>query len=147
MTARRAQASSVAAWPGRVKVEWRYDPASDFEFPDGAQGFSVFLRNASDVPVYEVIIPVSLRATSGARHWVRKFDAQRLAVLEPEIDRREVEVSVDPSWRRSDMGVPPSENVDFEVEVEVVFRDASGVRWRRDRLGGLHEISDDLEVV
>lgn len=119
----RMQAERVAAWYGTKRRGPLPSPA-------------FYLRNASDVPVYAVIVYL-LEPKTG---WEQKvLDKQDMRVLPPTSDPVVVGVRIPSDFPRS--------RYEEVFEVGIYFRDASGKFWHRDTEGVLHSISaEDYEA-
>ncbi|BCK57177.1 sugar ABC transporter substrate-binding protein [Nocardia wallacei] len=111
---RRSQAARISAWWG--------------ENADGEPG--VFVRNASEAPVYQLyatILPVD-GTGEGAK-----------------IQHMVVPPAPDPIFLRISAG--PAERRRAVRRVMVTFTDASGVRWQRNQYGRLQELQPHVTVV
>lgn len=142
---RRSQAALIAAWPAPLRFTWDYDETTQTTFPTAIEGVFALLRNASHVPVTDVLIKFSLVLRNervegdpgvGIGH-------QRLPLLAPGADPVEVELE-DISETEPMMLPSPSEAARTEVLVSIEFRDAAGTRWHRGFDGRLSEITPDI---
>jgi hypothetical protein len=117
---RRAQARLISAWPA--------DNDHDGDRPRDT--VTVVLQNASHEPVY------SLRAAVG-KAWAGEeigYRNLRFDYIMPPKSKQEKVISVD--WLR-----PPSGS-QISPPVELIFSDAGGIFWHRDRYGVLTEIRE-----
>jgi hypothetical protein len=100
------------------------------------QGWAAFIKNASDLPIYDVDIDfyyVTSHSSVGNIPGRRGGLAETIAVLPPQ-DGMQVPA------HSSILGlVDPDQQKNHMVAVE--FRDAAGNRWRRDIHGKLAELS------
>jgi hypothetical protein len=118
---RRAQARQVSAWCARVRPE--------------ANEVTVTVQNSSDEPVY------GMRVAVGAKWSREKVDFAEVADLQyvtpPKYQKdHTVRLELSPLPGGGDEDSPP---------VELVFNDASGGRfWRRDRYGGLTQLTERI---
>lgn len=114
---RRAQAALVSAW-------WEGQARSP----------GVYIRNASEVPVYQGHLTVVSRRDAGV---ASKLDIPVLPPMsEPEFRKVPKEFA---------QAVPQRDDGDM-VRVRLTFTDAAGVRWLRDEYGRLHELTSDLVI-
>lgn len=120
---RQAQAHRVSGWSDR----------SEQVGDTAMHAITVSVQNASNEPVYGV------RAAVGAAWFGDRIPHKELKlryVLPPKCDQQE---TVNLELHRSAAGgyepAPP---------VELIFRDAAGRYWHRNRNGGLTEITKDL---
>lgn len=109
---RRAQASQISAW---IEAHRR---------PDGAREVAFHIHNASDMPIYEVELPLPARP--------RDEPAEEFIGLVPpgQTTRRRAPAE----WQRSYIEPEP---------VEIEFLDSAGRRWTRDEQGTLIRGSRD----
>lgn len=122
----QSQATLVSAWWGR---------GTD---GSGDSNWGVYLRNASNAPVYQAHVRVE---------WVgltSKSSSYGLPVLPPDEHERFVKF-----MSGSDDPVEATLHSGAAVECQVVlsFTDSSGVRWRRDRYGRLDQQSQKELVI
>ncbi|MGP4026148.1 hypothetical protein [Actinomadura sp. 3N407] len=116
----RSQAEKIAAW---------FAPASN-DVP-GENSFGAFVRNASDLPVFD-IYPVFRPASDGEPTDGGDWFFENIAVLPPHetkfilLELTEDEYEEVPHHLRNEMFL-----------VEITFRDAAGVRWIRSADGSL----------
>jgi hypothetical protein len=103
---RRAQASQISAWVEALRR------------PDGAREVAFHIHNASDMPIYEVALP--LPAPAGEE------PAEEFIGLVP--PGQTIRRPAPAGWRRSYTGPEP---------VQVEFLDSAGRRWTRDEQGTL----------
>jgi hypothetical protein len=83
---RREQASRIAAWPGEPRAHFagEQDELIGESVSDGFEGLSVWLRNASDVPVTRISIDATLVVRPAGTNAVRlEVGTQEVALLEP----------------------------------------------------------------
>ncbi|SDD77061.1 sugar ABC transporter substrate-binding protein [Glycomyces harbinensis] len=113
---RRDQAALVSAW-------WGY--SSDAGRP--ALDWGVFIRNASETPVYDAKFSV---LSLDDPNLGERFE---MAVLPP---------AAEPVFRPIALTAPNS----TEFRVEATFTDSSGQRWIRDKQGRLHELGPKVLV-
>jgi hypothetical protein len=117
---RRAQARLISAWPAGAKHDG-----------DGPRdSVTIVLQNESNEPIY------SLRAAVG-RAWTGEkigYREARLDYIMPPKSKQEQPVPVD--WPRLPDGAQIS------PPVELIFSDAAGKFWHRDRYGALTEIRE-----
>lgn len=141
---RRSQAALVAAWPAPFAYEWDY--RDGHEVPVGIRTISAHLRNASPLPVTDVVVFYSLVLTDDDGNVENTYTIgssgigkERLAILPPTdtpIERYCGGVSeVDVLW------VPDLDELErTELRVDFEFRDSAGTRWRRTSAGVLSEL-------
>lgn len=114
---RRDQAALVSAW-------WGYSP-------DGGQlsqpGWGVFVRNASETPVYNAGFSV-------------------LDVRDPNVSERFDMAVIPPAAEPMFHPSPLSASKPADFRVEVTFTDSRGQRWIRDKQGRLHELGPAVVV-
>ena len=103
---RRAQAAKVSAW-----VEL-------FRTPDGSRELAFHVHNSSDMPIYEVELPLPTRADD-------EPETEFIGLVPPgqTIQRRAPH-----DWLASYVGPEP---------IEIEFLDSAGWQWRRDEQGAL----------
>jgi len=106
--ARRMQATGVCVWIGEVGT------------PSAHSILVVSLRNASELPVYDVVADVAIGSATASIS---------LSVLPP---------APVPLERPISLVLPPGASAQ-EVSLELRFRDSAGVRWRRSGSGLLDE--------
>lgn len=119
---RRSQASVVAVWPEKDSLFGASTPRT----PNDA---FIRYRNASQSPAYEGIVTIDtspITGTSGSTI-VRRIDVFRPHDLDELI---------------VDTGFPVGDHL---LPVDVLFRDANGVAWRRTARGELSEVGPQLE--
>lgn len=109
---------------------------------DGFEGLSVWLRNASDVPVTRVSIEATLVVRPHGTNPVRRgVGTQHVALLAPSTQPIEKVVAaprpVNPNAYR-----PGNVEIEYWFEVSVSFRDAGGRDWQRTPDGQLFVESD-----
>jgi hypothetical protein len=122
---RQAQARLISAWTGQLQ-----------QVPgDPARSVAVTLQNSSHEPVY------GLRAAVGFSWSAKgsKFAEARIVYLMPPEHRHQEKVELDSTRRGTDVSGPP-------LPVELLFSDATGKRWHRNRYGRLAEITDELPL-
>lgn len=107
---RRAQAARVSAW-----VEM-------FRTADGTRSLSLHVHNASDMPIYEVELP--LPAPAGEES-ITEF----IGLVPP---GQTIRRSAPREWLTSYAGPEP---------IEIEFLDSMGSQWRRDEQGALTRAS------
>ena len=142
----------VAAWPDRFVPNWQPEHDGSVTAYEGISGAVAMLRNASDVPVTNVHVEftVILAYADGlAEAETLYLGGADLAVLPPGTDPKEIQWSA-PSDVVMIPGVPTlgdgTDYPDFgtydpsRLVVTITFRDASGILWRRDRLGRLGDV-------
>jgi hypothetical protein len=117
---RKAQARLISAWPA--------DNEHDGNIPGGT--VTIVLQNASDEPIY------SLRAAVGWAWVGPKIDYQKLTLdyIMPPKSKQEKVISIDRARLADASQISPP--------VELIFSDAAGVFWHRDRYGSLTEIRE-----
>jgi hypothetical protein len=103
---RRAQAAKISAW---VEV---------YRKPDGTRELAFHIHNASDMPIYEVELPLS--APNSEEH-----SSEFIGLVPPgQTIRRQAPTE----WMRSYIDPEP---------VQIEFLDSAGRRWARDEQGRL----------
>jgi hypothetical protein len=120
---RQTQARKVSAWCEQL------EPAVD----RGLDRVVVRLQNASDEPIYD------LRVAVGSDWWSAEIAYVELNVsyvIGPHYSEQHV---VDIRMSRT-----ADDNPEHSPPVEIIFGDASGNFWHRDRYGGLTEITAAL---
>jgi arabinogalactan oligomer / maltooligosaccharide transport system substrate-binding protein len=126
---RRSQAALVSAW-------WAKEEGHQGRSRD--HSWAVYLRNASDTPVYKAHLTVM-----GMGEYARR-KALELSVVPPTqaptIHAIEIPAAKGDSERDS-FGHPFS-----EYRVSLRFTDAAGVRWIRDEYGYLRELAPNLLI-
>jgi hypothetical protein len=125
---RRAQAARVAAWFGSWGDDDGY-PAG-MSGPPGRLRWGAVIRNASDLPVYDVRFSYHVAVDPGrrGRTWRagERFQSRDIIpVIPPGVERSAI-----PNYVRE-------EQADGRWLVAVSFTDADGRRWRRDVHGML----------
>jgi hypothetical protein len=129
---RQAQARLVSAWCGTVQ------PASD----SGLGTVTVTLQNSSHEPVYGVRVAVG---TSWSANPIDYRELDLPYVIAP---RYRGEHTVSLRFRSPELGPPGLGRVasggSDVPPVEIIFTDAAGTFWRRDRLGGLTALNERL---
>jgi hypothetical protein len=103
---RRAQASQISAW---VEAHRR---------PDGTREVAFHIRNASDMPIYEVELPLPTRP--------QEEPAEEFIGLVP--PGQTTSRPAPAGWQRSYVEPEP---------VQIEFLDSAGRRWTRDEQGAL----------
>jgi hypothetical protein len=103
---RRSQAARVSAW------------VEAYHKPDGSRELAFHIHNASDMPIYEVELP--LPAPDG------QDAGQEFVGLVP--PGQTIRRPAPREWLRSYIEPEP---------VEIEFRDSAGRHWRRDELGSI----------
>lgn len=103
---RRAQASRISAW---VEARRR---------PDGTREIALHIHNASEMPIYEVELP--LQAPAGEQEATEEF----VGLVPPGQTTRPAPAE----WARSYIEPEP---------VQIEFLDSAGRRWLRDEQGTL----------
>jgi hypothetical protein len=109
---RRAQASQISAW---IEAHRR---------PDGSRKVAFHIHNASEMPIYEVELPLPVRPA--------EEPAEEFVGLVPpgQTTRRPAPAE----WQRSYVEPEP---------VPIEFLDSAGRRWTRDEQGTLSPASQD----
>jgi hypothetical protein len=126
---RKAQASRVAAWWGTKLYEMQTLTGADPQ-PKYTQVYSAggaYLRNASDLPVYEARIEFFRDG--------RPLYVEELRVVPPQDDAEFLE----PEDADNETAAPWERSND-PLDVALSFRDAAGRRWSRSVDGRLHEV-------
>ena len=122
---RQAQARLISAWTGQLQ-----------QVPgDPTYSIVVTLQNSSDEPVY------GLRAAVGFT-WSgqgAKFAEAKIVYLMPPKSSQQEKVYLESTHRGTGATEPP-------LPVELIFSDAVGKHWHRNRYGRLTEIADDLPL-
>ena len=103
---RRAQASKVSAW-----VEL-------YRTPDGSRELMLHVHNASEMPIYEVELPLPTRGDDEPQ-------TEFVGLVPPGQTIRRVAPR---DWLTSYVGPEP---------IEIEFLDSAGWQWRRDEQGAL----------
>jgi hypothetical protein len=136
----RAQAELIGAWP----VGLMYPP-DDHGRPhaDWIAAFQVEVRNASQFAVQDMLVQVHAPHVNEESGLSNPVAGRRVAYLAP--SSASVLWSIEPPEGifREQVGDP----YDFDewaqdVTIEVSFRDTSGVRWKRDKLGRLDRVQE-----
>lgn len=136
---RSEQASKIAAWPGEPRRHFtgEQDELTGASVSDGFEGLSVWLRNASDVPVTRVSIDATLVVRAAGTNPVRReVGTQEVALLEPSAEPIEKFVAA-PRPVNVDAYRPGNVSIEYWFEVGVSFRDAGGRDWQRTPDGQL----------
>jgi hypothetical protein len=136
---RAAQAAKIAAWYGSQRQNMTLTIGSSVQtrpMPEPVWG--AFLRNASDLPAFDVIVkfhfPPSGTDDSAAAwnvHTIKK------RVLPP--NDAPIHLTIDEIALRICSGDP---RMDAFHRVEIEFTDTQGLRWHRDVKGRLKDITD-----
>lgn len=126
---RSAQASLVAAWPDGDP--WVHEAGREFRIYGGA----ALMRNASPLPVSNLRIEfwlVNMHDELPPTH----LATTHLSYLPPREEPVRIEVTL---GRPPKNGIVVGEETSFSLQLalEVTFRDAAGVTWRRDLTGRL----------
>lgn len=128
---RRAQADKVAAWYAYFRPQYSSAPMTAFR----EQGWAAFIRNASDLPIYDVEIDFYYVIPNAPPGNVpsRRGSSDQIPVVPPQEE----------TYIKTPSGV--LDQVDAESKanhsVAIEFRDTAGARWRRDIYGKLTELS------
>jgi hypothetical protein len=135
---RSAQASKVAAWYGsrQQNVTRRTGDTVQTEIiPEPVWG--AFLRNASDLPVYDVHVRFEFPLTGiDDEIWnSRTFERQVLPPSDTPIHEK-----IDVGALRAYSG---DREMDAQVRLVIEFTDSQGIRWHRDIKGCLKRVSQD----
>jgi hypothetical protein len=141
---RSEQASRIAAWPGEPRRHFtgQQDELTGESMSDGFEGLSVWLRNASDVPVTRVSIDATLVVRAAGTDPVRReVGTQEVALLEPSTEPIEKFVAA-PRPVNVNTYRPGNVDIEYWFEVSVSFRDAGGRDWQRTPDGQLFVESD-----
>lgn len=142
---REWQAARVAAWPGEIK--WGTKKVGGLDEPDWSQihGLHAVVRNASDLPVTEVLVSFRLALVSVGQRGAATVDSsatlgtERLAVLPPSNDP--IVVHLSDVHRDSPIDVDDlDEAARTELLVDLEFRDSAGRQWRREATTGILSI-------
>ena len=116
---RRAQARQVSAWCLQVR------PA--------ASEVTVTVQNSSDEPVYGMRVAVG---AEWSREKVRSAEVEGLSYVTPPKYKRN-------HTARLELNPMPGGGYEESLPIEIIFNDASGGKfWRRDRYGGLTQLSE-----
>jgi hypothetical protein len=151
---RRAQASLVAAWPAKFIPHQELQNNDTWLTVEGIAGAAAMIRNASDVPVTGVHVDfwvVHGEETSHQEADIRFLGGVDVKVLPPVTEPQEIQWLAGPNGHMVP-GVPTTgHHEDYwpdhppydpsRLVVDIIFRDAAGTLWRRDRLGRLEEIA------
>lgn len=122
---RKAQADKVAGWVDQHEVSG----------PEGP--YLIFLRNASELPIYD--LKMSVRDTNTGKEIIRKV----LPVLAPEAKHKAIKLRaefVQDDIARAEL-VAGVNDKQPGCGVTLQFRDGSGTRWRRELDGKLVKVS------
>lgn len=103
---RRAQAARISAW---VEVHRK---------PDGARELAFHIHNASDMPIYDVELPLPTKSSD-------EFAAEFVGLVPP---GQTIRRPAPAEWLRSYVEPEP---------VQIEFLDSAGHRWTRDEQGTL----------
>jgi hypothetical protein len=103
---RRAQAARISAW------------VEAYRKPDGTREIAFHVHNASDMPIYEVELPMP--EPSNEEH-----NAEFVGLVPP---GQTIRRPAPPEWLRSYIEPEP---------VQIEFLDSAGRRWTRDEQGAL----------
>lgn len=106
---RRAQAERISAW---IELHRK---------PDGTRELAFHIHNASDMPIYEVELPLS----TGPHE---EFAAEFVGLVPP---GQTIRRAAPAEWLRSYVEPEP---------VQIEFLDSAGRRWTRDEQGGLQRV-------
>ncbi|MBM0275787.1 hypothetical protein [Micromonospora tarensis] len=125
---RRVQASLISVWYGRSAESTPLFGRSGWS----AYNWGGWIVNASDSPVYDATLRFHRLSTptSAAASWTNGV----IRVVPPY--RGELLVSVNGEAAPDDL---TDDERNGDLEVSLLFRDAAGRRWLRDRRGYLHE--------
>jgi hypothetical protein len=122
---RRAQARQVSAWCEGVL------PADE----DGRHSVTVMVQNASDEPIYGIKVAVG---AEWSREKVAFAEVIDLNYVTPPKYHKDHTV-------RLKLSPLPGGGYEHTPPIELVFNDASGGRfWRRDRYGGLTQLTERI---
>jgi len=111
---RRAQAARISAW---VEMHRK---------PDGGRELDFHIHNASDMPIYDVELPMP--ALGGEER-----EPEFIGLVPP---GQTVRRQAPEDWLRSYVEPEP---------VEIEFLDSAGRRWTRDEQGSLAPVAPDLD--
>ena len=125
LTRESQQADLVSAWVSGVGVTGKM--ADGVNVPDPVQTVDVSVRNASQLPVFQVILVV-YSDWSSAPHDTQR---QSLPVMAPD--------SSTVLHIRIDLNLKPYSVVEHPP-TELAFVDTAGLQWRRDRKGMLKRV-------
>lgn len=128
---RRGQADKIAAWYAWLPQHHSGNPGIDFRTPFG---WSAFVRNASDLPIYDVDVEFYYVVPDAPDGNVpgRRGTIDRIPVLPPQDEVAKIA----PSEMLDQVAAEAQDNHAVAIE----FRDATGTRWRRDIYGKLTEV-------
>jgi hypothetical protein len=129
---RSAQAARVAAWYGLWKHE-AVTPNVYTKHPSPAPAWGAFLRNASDLPVYDVHVKFYF-PPPGTHDYVETWNIHTVMqqVLPP--SDTPIHVPIDEVELRLYSDDP---RMDAFHRVQIEFTDTQGIRWHRDVKGRL----------
>lgn len=129
------QASLVAAWPLPTPG---VDTGTDGRFVYGAMAY---IANTSPLPVSKVELEFYLVAIDarGVGRDRQLLGTCRRANIPPSAGQVEIPLRIEPA-DRIQLELASEQ---YEVSVELWFRDAAGVVWHRDAIGNLHAQSED----
>jgi hypothetical protein len=136
--ARQAQASLVAAWPAPFDVAYQYDSREGVD-TGMVVGVSVYVRNASSVPVTNVLIDFVLARTlpSGVDSWSTHVGQKRVAVVPPGESAETYALG-----ERARVPLGDDSEARLELRTAIVFTDAGNRRWQRTVSGQLVILTD-----
>lgn len=156
---RSAQAALIAAWPDRFLPHWEHNHDGTSTTIEGITGAVAMLRNASDVPVTNVHVDFTVVLAYAedelAQANLRYLGGADVAVVPPGPEPLEIRWATEASAVMIP-GVPTLGAGDDYPDhgtydpgrllVDIVFRDAAGVLWRRDHVGQLDEVLESSLV-
>lgn len=130
----RSQAELVAAWPSSLTT---------IETPPSQKttaitGVFLALRNASQLPVFDVRVDVTFTDSAGVARDAVPPPALTTIMLDPNETPKLHPVGM--GGQRGyipmkDFAVTDADKVPGELKIELLFTDMSGIRWRRTRNG------------
>lgn len=128
---RGAQAAKIAAWYGFVLQDvTRRRENSVQQDTESEPVWGAFLRNASDLPVYDVIVTYKYPSSG------EQVDNVVEVVLPPN------DAPIHLTIREATLRLfSPDPRADAYHRVEIKFTDSQGARWHRDLRGQLKEIA------
>jgi arabinogalactan oligomer/maltooligosaccharide transport system substrate-binding protein len=121
LEARRAQAALISAWYDIQEQEYRSNLDGEMRY---TYRWGAYLRNASELPVYEVKIDF-YAVVEGIE---RPAGTESRRVVPPGL------IFVQTPW---DLATFPQESTMDSYVVSITFRDTAGQRWTRDTNGQL----------